>query len=586
MKRVLLLARHDFGHALRDRLVWGAVILLGLMYLPSAGSIAASGHRPIAEYTLLIPYELQTYTLVVVAAVGYNSVVGERTAKTMKLIFGLPSTRRDLLLAKVLSRVVISLVATATILVIGNFLLAQGYGRPYLLPYWTIGAWMLLYVVVWTAVTVGYSAAFDSAYRTLLAIAGSFFLFSPDYSVWGSTFRPAFTFIFTGSLSTASYEVLAEMPLWYRVTERFNPLLAFWKAASWSVRVVGPGTPSGDFGETLALNLFGTLVFLGFGAVPLLFGYRRLTRRDLGDDSSSGQTRLRRYVGRVTKPARQLLRPTRWSDSRLWVLLVQDVRQLFRNRLVLGGIAVTALFVLPGISQSIDPSSAFGPREQVADISGAFSFAPLVLGALFGYRAIVGERAEKTLRVVLGNSATRRDVFVAKAVSRLTTAVLVLLPLFVFAELLVLVRFGHSYPVLFLTVVGSVTTLTLLWTTISLGFSAATSSPYRSIAGTATTFLFFLLFWGDVVRPVIGALTGTDTRGLHVGMTTPPAQFINHLSPLRAHTTLGRMLFPLQIPDDPVPGSVPLFVFSAVVVLTATTLPLYLGYRRFERVDL
>ncbi|WP_244625462.1 hypothetical protein [Haloferax mediterranei] len=69
-------------------------------------------------------------------------------------------------------------------------------------------------------------------------------------------------------------------------------------------------------------------------------------------------------------------------------------------------------------------------------------------------------------------------------------------------------------------------------------------------------------------------------------MTTPPAQFINHLSPLRAHTTLGRMLFPLQIPDDPVPGSVPLFVFSAVVVLTATTLPLYLGYRRFERVDL
>ncbi|ELZ96542.1 hypothetical protein C440_05323 [Haloferax mucosum ATCC BAA-1512] len=46
------------------------------------------------------------------------------------------------------------------------------------------------------------------------------------------------------------------------------------------------------------------------------------------------------------------------------------------------------------------------------------------------------------------------------------------------------------------------------------------------------------------------------------------------------------MLFRLQIPGDSVPGSVPLFVFSAVVVLIATTLPLYLGYRRFERVDL
>lgn len=268
--RVLTIAREDFRHVLRDRLVWGGFALVFLLTVPpfwqSLGNRAAA-----TEQIGGLAYNFRLYAVILVAVVAVKSVVGERESGTVRLLLGLSGTRRDIVLGKLVSRVSILLAVLMPTFAILCVILVIRSGEPHIGTFVLTVLWMLLYGIVWTSFTVGVSAAFGSWYRTLAAFGVTYLVFSPALGFWQTLVLPLFAVPFTGSLGVGTVSSLGSgvAPVWYQYVGRLNPITAF---------VVGSTTHS----TQLEPNLFGVVVLTLFGTVPLLVGYRYFERADLG----------------------------------------------------------------------------------------------------------------------------------------------------------------------------------------------------------------------------------------------------------------------------------------------------------------
>jgi ABC-type transport system involved in multi-copper enzyme maturation permease subunit len=587
MNRVLAIARADARRAVRSRLVWSAIVLLGAMFLPSTGTSARPDLYSISEYLLLLPFDLMTFSLVVVAAVGYNAVVGERVSGTVRFVLGLPATRRDLVLGKLLSRMGLAVVALGVILVIANALVFQGYGRPHFLAFWVMGGWMLVYVAVWSAVTIGYSAAFNSPYRTIGALIVTYVVFSFNFGVWGVLVRPAFALAFTGSFDAPSYETLADAPLWLRVTERLNPLVDFWQATRWSIEFVGPGTPTGG----PVPHLLGTLVFLSFGAIPLVIGLRRFDRTDFGDGTDGfrlGNTLWRRLRGvRAILPGNG----TGIADSRtvrVRLLAIADVRHALQNWVISGALLFFLLLVGPRLWTWIDLDSISTRAGVLSGIPTPFVLPILVVGIAVGHNAITGERTARTVRMALSLPTTRREFLLAKLCSRVGVIVGILVPLLLFAEGLVIARLGGVYPGAFVAWAGWILLSAAVWTAVAVGASAAVSSRFRSLGVVFGTYLIFsrrVGLWDPVVRPLfVFVFNGRSSAKDYATAADSPAWFtyLDHLNPFVALDTLRDGFFMATgYGTRYTDATLPLFVYSVAVLLLFVVGALTIGTRRF-----
>lgn len=581
----LSLAARDFKGALRSRMMWGATILLGFMYLPSAHTVATNPYRPrpVGEFLVATPYELLTYSLIVVAAVGYNAISGEQTNGTLRFLVTLSGERRDLVLGKFVSRAGMAIVSTTIVLLIGNVVVINAYGRGYFLAYWVMSACVLLYVVAWSAVAIGYSAAFVSPYRSLFAFVGTYAVFSSDTDVWSIVVRPVFSLLFTGSTSPPVHDSLAAAPMWLRVVDRFNPVIGFFEATKWVVHSVGPGSPSGG----PILNAFGILVLVAFGVIPLWSGYWRFLGRDLGGAPNSGPPAWARYFP-DTLSVRLDRRVPDWGSTQFRALFRQDIRGITRDWTAVGSVMLLVILVFPRLFQRVRPSDISTPAQKIMGLQSVFLLPLLVLGVSFGYRAIVHERDGDTIRILLGLPTTRGEVYLAKLASRTTATVLVLAPLLILLEILILARFGRPHPFLFLAIVGIVVPFAVFWTLLSTVVSAVTSSAYRSLAAVAGLYLSLtdLGLWGVAVRPlIVSAFGGSGSSIRDVAGNAPVALYLDNLNPVTAMTTLQNGIV------GTVGGTAPdvsasLFLYSSLTVATATGLALYVGYRSFEKTSL
>ncbi len=615
---VLAVARADLRRLLRSRRLWAAAVLLGLMFLPSTPNTLTPDRRPIAETLLLIPFEMLALVLVLVGAVGYGAVAGERRDGTVRLLLSLPTTRRGVVLGKYLARAIGAVVVLAAVLAVANVVVARNYGSPYLAAYWTMGAWLLLYAAVWTAVAVGYSAVFATPFRAVGALAATYAVFGDRPGLWSVAVRPLAALAATGSTAVPAYESLAAAPVWLRAVERLNPLTDFWEAMSWSVRAVGPGDPVGG----PLPHVLGTGLFLLFGAVPLAVGLRRFERADLG-----GEPDPLPLVGRLRRAARAgtdalvgriagLVRATKSSsgvgadvseadegtdgragDGRRWrTLLAADLRHALADRIVAVGVLLAALIAVPGLLTGVraDTAEIFGISGVLTRIPGQFRLSTLVLAAVVGGRAVVAERSAGTLRFVLGTGGTRRGFARAKAASRAAVVAATLLAGLLFAEFLVFVRLGDPYPLAFLTSVVSTLWFGALWTAVALGASAATSSVYRALAAYAGFFLVFgrqFGLWGTVVQPLFGSLSGGRFDPYAVGGDDALAfRYLDRLNPFVALDTVEEWLYAVvgHGPEAAAVGGpgLPLVAFSVIVAALFVVAPLVVGLWRFERADL
>jgi ABC-type transport system involved in multi-copper enzyme maturation permease subunit len=268
--RVWTIARRDLANARQSRLLWGAFALIFLLVVPSFWSMAGSRRTieqlapPAVQAVGRIPGYLSTYLFVLVVALAYAAVVSERESGTVRLLLGLPGTRPDVLVGKLVSRGLLLVATLVPLLVLLGTIILLRTGQLPVLAFALIAVWVLLYGLGWTTFAVGLSAAFESQYRALAAIAGTYIVFAWNAPIWKAVLDPLLTTVLPAGLQ--SY------------VNSLNPTLTLGVAGGWLVAQVSPQTSEIGTGPAVISALSLMLVALG----GLLIGHRQFERADLG----------------------------------------------------------------------------------------------------------------------------------------------------------------------------------------------------------------------------------------------------------------------------------------------------------------
>lgn len=278
-RRALVVARNDLANAARSKLLWGAAVLLLVVSVPGYLSIASDLLEQPAQGVRFFPEALVNYVAPVALIVAHRAVVGERESGRLRLLFGHPVSRRDVVLGKFLGRgVLMAGVLSVTCLGLGVATLLQ-YGTLPLLPFLAISGFVLGYGVVWVGAVVGVSAAATTRLRSITAGLGLFMAFGP-FQIWQQLVLPLFALLFSGSASMAGIDPLRPggWPTWYRYVLRLNPMENFVQSRYAVAALVTPDRGLGD----PWLFLFGLAVLALWAAIPLAVGYWRFEGGDLG----------------------------------------------------------------------------------------------------------------------------------------------------------------------------------------------------------------------------------------------------------------------------------------------------------------
>lgn len=164
--------------------------------------------------------------LILSTAAVYQAVVGERDSGAIRYLLGLLGTRHDLVVGKLVSRVLVIVLAVVPVLVFAEWVTVMHYGAPYLIAFLAVAGWVLLVGIIWATFTVGISTAVSSQYRALAAVLGSYLFLSVENGLWGLIVRPLIGLVVTGQFATPpNVRVTNRLsPFWFRYLDHLNPL--------------------------------------------------------------------------------------------------------------------------------------------------------------------------------------------------------------------------------------------------------------------------------------------------------------------------------------------------------------------------
>lgn len=290
-------ARKDFEGSVRSKMLWGFIgvfVAFLLMALPVAEQLFPEATTVTPAKALSgVAMLAQLFVPGIALVAGYMAIVGERRSGSLRVLLSYPFSRRDVVAGKLVGR----LFVTATALTIGyavaSVLVVVLYGTPDVTMFaGFVGAGVLL-GLTFTGLAVGGSAAAATRGNAMTLTIGSFMAM---VFFW----KPVAAGLYYG-LNGSLPGVHAET--WYFVLKRLNPLEAFrvLTSAALDVEVSAvPQFPVEDIPPTatpeqldLAARIqgevpfyladwFSVVVLVAWGVVPVLLGYRRFQRADLG----------------------------------------------------------------------------------------------------------------------------------------------------------------------------------------------------------------------------------------------------------------------------------------------------------------
>ncbi|MFC7228754.1 ABC transporter permease [Salinirubellus salinus] len=268
--RSLGVARRDLAEARRSRLFWGAFGLIFLLVVPSFWSMVGSLHTvenaaPAAVRAVgRIPGYLSTYLFVLVAALAYAAVASERESGSVRLLLSLSATRWDVLVGKLLARGVLLTVVVGALLALLGSLVAFGRGTLPVVGFAVVAGWVVVYALCWTAFAAGLSAAFDSQYRALAAVAGTYVVLAWNAPVWKAVLEPGLRAVLPAAL--------------HGYVPALNPTLSLGVVGQWLLAATTPATSEAGVGPVIVS--LGGIVFVA--VVGPVVGYRLFRGADLG----------------------------------------------------------------------------------------------------------------------------------------------------------------------------------------------------------------------------------------------------------------------------------------------------------------
>lgn len=276
----LPIAKKDFQDALRSRALVG---LTGLFVLFAAGFTYLFGTIPglfggsenPSTTALIAGLQSSGAFLVPLVAliIGYKSIVGERDSGSLNLLLGLPHTRFDVILGKLVGRTAVVSVSILVGFAAGAVVALVFYDSFAVVPFMVFTLVTIVCALVFVGIAVGFSAAIRSTGRALYGAIGLYVLFQ---FVWA--FIPM---IVRYVLNGFTLPNMTTMPNWAWFLSLLNPLQAYNYAAGALIpelTTISDGLTNSPF---YIQEWFGFVILAVWLIVPLGLGYRRFSRTDL-----------------------------------------------------------------------------------------------------------------------------------------------------------------------------------------------------------------------------------------------------------------------------------------------------------------
>lgn len=279
--KALIIAKKDFSDAARSKLLWGTVLALLVVAIPPYLSQMNGGILDTDEEAIrFLPLVFVNYVGPIAIISAHRAIVGERESGSLRVMLGLPTTRRDFLVGKAIGRsALVAVVLLVSTLGLGITVVAT-FGTLDVSRFAITAGYVVFYGIVWAGLTVGISAAVSSRLQAISAALGLFLVFGP-FQIWDRLAVPMFSLAFTGSTSTAGIDPrrMSTWPTWYQYVQRLNPIQNFDLGRHFVRRLVDPSISASSIPT---IDLFGIAVLLAWFVVPLAIGYWRFERVDLG----------------------------------------------------------------------------------------------------------------------------------------------------------------------------------------------------------------------------------------------------------------------------------------------------------------
>lgn len=267
-------ARKDFRDARLSKALWALTALFVLMsvgfaYLYATIPALSADVNGVSTVGLLFLLSAPATLFIAVAAivVAAGSIAGERGSGSAKLLLGLPHSRRDVVLGKLVGRTAVLAVAILVGLLVSLAVVVALYTSVSLTDYAIFAALTLLLSLAYVGIMVGISATTATGGRAIAFGLGAFVVLE---LLWDLVpFGVAFV---VNGFTTAG---LSALPDWIAFLGLLTPTTAYQNALEWFLGTASAGVPFYLTGWASLAVLAAWLL------VPLLVGYRRFGRADL-----------------------------------------------------------------------------------------------------------------------------------------------------------------------------------------------------------------------------------------------------------------------------------------------------------------
>jgi ABC-2 type transport system permease protein len=248
-----------------------AVFLAAIRWIP-----VPYRSSPVARSTLVLLNSMRQSGVFFVPllglGIGYDAIAGERERGSLKLLLGLPNTRREAVLGKFVGRTLVVgglVVACYTVVWVVTVLT---YGS---LDFATFGLYTLLTVcngAVYVAVPLGFSAGMKSRQWALSAAIGLYALFMLGWD----TLLFGLQLVLYGAQPPSG-----GLPDWFQLIGVFNPSTAFMFAGRAVIPAYHDLTIYPQSDAVFLQDWVGFVVLLVWVVAPLVLGYRRFEKMDI-----------------------------------------------------------------------------------------------------------------------------------------------------------------------------------------------------------------------------------------------------------------------------------------------------------------
>jgi len=287
----LVVARKDVADAARNWQLYVLIAIFSAAMLLATAKDVADPQIEGADLVFALGLESMVWTnkwlvLVVGLLVGYTAIVSERETGSLRVLLGLPITRRDVYVGKLLGRSVVFGVTLAIGLGMAAWVLWQFYADVDALVYAEFVGLTLAYGLVFVAMGVGISGVVDSHARATGAVAT---VFAATTVLWPQLVGVVLT-IFDDAVTGPG-----EAEPWLVFLANLNPNVGYeslvqeWIDVAWTQDVTGLTVVFDEESQLIAnaepWYLQPGIVFaviLLWGLLPLVVGAWRFDRSDVG----------------------------------------------------------------------------------------------------------------------------------------------------------------------------------------------------------------------------------------------------------------------------------------------------------------